>query len=149
MSFVLQGANIGCNHDFLFTFLWCTLLYIRNSKMAVFWVLAPCSLVQVYRSFRGACCLLTSTRLHGATTQKHSHLRTRRRENLKSHIYYCCYFFYIHIETDCGRATWDAGESLVQNSRATMVALGNRFSTQRYSADSKLNYVRTRGGEAY
>jgi hypothetical protein len=26
-------------------------------KMAVFWVLAPCSLVEVYRRFRGACCL--------------------------------------------------------------------------------------------
>jgi hypothetical protein len=26
-------------------------------KMAVFWVVAPCSLVEVYRLFRGACCL--------------------------------------------------------------------------------------------
>jgi hypothetical protein len=26
-------------------------------KMAVFWVLTPCSLVEVYRRFRGACCL--------------------------------------------------------------------------------------------
>jgi hypothetical protein len=26
-------------------------------KMAVFWVVAPFSLVQVYRRFRGACCL--------------------------------------------------------------------------------------------
>jgi hypothetical protein len=25
--------------------------------MAVFWVVAPCSLVEVYRSFRGAYCL--------------------------------------------------------------------------------------------
>jgi hypothetical protein len=25
--------------------------------MAVFWVLAPCSLVEVCRRFRGACCL--------------------------------------------------------------------------------------------
>jgi hypothetical protein len=25
-------------------------------KMAVFWVVAPCSLVEVYRHFRGACC---------------------------------------------------------------------------------------------
>jgi hypothetical protein len=25
--------------------------------MAVFWVVAPCSLVEVYRRFRGACCL--------------------------------------------------------------------------------------------
>jgi hypothetical protein len=27
-----------------------------NMKMAVFWDVAPCSLVEVYRSFRGACC---------------------------------------------------------------------------------------------
>jgi hypothetical protein len=55
--------------------------------MAVFWVLAPCSLVEVCQRFRGPCCLYhlgddssrqqgplkrwqTSTRLHGATTQK-------------------------------------------------------------------------------
>jgi hypothetical protein len=30
---------------------------ILISKMAVFWVVAPCSLVQVYRRFRGICCL--------------------------------------------------------------------------------------------
>jgi hypothetical protein len=29
-----------------------------NVKMAVFWVVAPCSLVEVCRRFRGACCLL-------------------------------------------------------------------------------------------
>jgi hypothetical protein len=27
-----------------------------SMKMAVFWVVAPCSLVEVYRRFRGACC---------------------------------------------------------------------------------------------
>jgi hypothetical protein len=41
--------------------------------MAVFWDVAPCSLVEVYRSFRGACCFhhqqWVSTRLHGATSQ--------------------------------------------------------------------------------
>jgi hypothetical protein len=26
-------------------------------KMAVFWVVAPCNLVNIYRRFRGACCL--------------------------------------------------------------------------------------------
>jgi hypothetical protein len=43
-------------------------------KIAVFWVVAPCSQVEVYQRFRGPCCLHhqgeTSTRLHGATTQK-------------------------------------------------------------------------------
>jgi hypothetical protein len=28
-----------------------------NTKMAVFWVVAPCSLVEVYQRFRGPCCL--------------------------------------------------------------------------------------------
>jgi hypothetical protein len=28
-----------------------------RSKMAVFWVVAPCSLVEVYQRFRGPCCL--------------------------------------------------------------------------------------------
>jgi hypothetical protein len=47
-------------------------------KMAVFWVVAPCILVEVYRRFGGACCLHyqgddhpddVGSR-HGATTQK-------------------------------------------------------------------------------
>jgi hypothetical protein len=28
-----------------------------SMKMTVFWVVAPCSLVEVYQRFRGACCL--------------------------------------------------------------------------------------------
>jgi hypothetical protein len=28
-----------------------------STKMTVFWVVAPCSLVEVYRRFRGPCCL--------------------------------------------------------------------------------------------
>jgi hypothetical protein len=28
-----------------------------SNKMAVFWVVAPCSLVEVYQRFRGPCCL--------------------------------------------------------------------------------------------
>jgi hypothetical protein len=45
-------------------------------KIAVFWVVAPCSLVEVYQRFRGPCCLhhppssSHPTTLHGATTQK-------------------------------------------------------------------------------
>jgi hypothetical protein len=42
-------------------------------KMAVFWVVAQCSLVEVYQRFRGPCCLHHQgddrVRLHGATTQ--------------------------------------------------------------------------------
>jgi hypothetical protein len=44
--------------------------------MAVFWDVAPCSLVEVCRRFRGASCLHQSsgrsTRLQGATSQKTS-----------------------------------------------------------------------------
>jgi hypothetical protein len=36
-------------------------------KMAVFWVVAPCSLVEVYQRFTGPCYLHYH---HGATTQK-------------------------------------------------------------------------------
>jgi hypothetical protein len=28
-----------------------------STKMAVFWVVAPCSLVEAYQCFRGPCCL--------------------------------------------------------------------------------------------
>jgi hypothetical protein len=28
-----------------------------STKMAVFWVVAPCSLAEVYQRFRGPCCL--------------------------------------------------------------------------------------------
>jgi hypothetical protein len=46
-----------------------------SMKMAVFWVVAPWSLVEVYQRFRGPCCLHhqgdeVATRLHGATTHK-------------------------------------------------------------------------------
>jgi hypothetical protein len=32
-------------------------LTVVSTKMAVFWVAAPCSLVEVYQHFRGLCCL--------------------------------------------------------------------------------------------
>jgi hypothetical protein len=32
-------------------------LSAASMKMAVFWVVAPCILIEVYRRFRGACCL--------------------------------------------------------------------------------------------
>jgi hypothetical protein len=42
-----------------------------STKVAVFWVVAPCSLVEVYQRFRGPCCLHppTSTRLHTLTME--------------------------------------------------------------------------------
>jgi hypothetical protein len=35
----------------------CQVLTAASMKMAVFLVVAPCTLVKVYRRFRGACCL--------------------------------------------------------------------------------------------
>jgi hypothetical protein len=50
-------------------------MVFRNVKMALFWVLPLCSLVEVLRRFR----------INGATTQKTaSHFHTRSREKLKS-----------------------------------------------------------------
>jgi hypothetical protein len=42
------------------TFLHCVgfeVLTAVSTKMAVFWIVAPCSLVQVYQHFRGPCCI--------------------------------------------------------------------------------------------
>jgi hypothetical protein len=76
-----------------------------GKKMAVFWVVAPCSLVEIYRRFRGPCCddegiaLMmeaarsseTSVNFYQTTRRynpEDNHLRTNRRENLKSYKYY-------------------------------------------------------------
>jgi hypothetical protein len=52
-------------------------LTVASVKVAIFWIVAPFSLVEVYLLFKGACCLhhqgdkhLSNARLHGATTQK-------------------------------------------------------------------------------
>jgi hypothetical protein len=58
-------------------------------KMAVFWVVTPRSLVEVYRRFRGPCCLHQALMMKNQITRRYNpednHLPTRRRENLKSH----------------------------------------------------------------
>jgi hypothetical protein len=53
----------------------CEVLTASSLKMAVLWDVAPCSLVDVYRRLRGACCVRhqgdnTSTRLQGTTSKK-------------------------------------------------------------------------------
>jgi hypothetical protein len=61
--------------------------------MAVFWVVAPCSLVEVYLMMEAA---RTSEKLVNfyQTTRPYnpedSHLRTHRRENLKSYLKHPC-----------------------------------------------------------
>jgi hypothetical protein len=72
-------------------------------KTAVFWIVAPCRLIEVYGRFRGAYCRAmmeaalmmktvstseTSVNFYQTTRRNNSedsHLHTRRRENLKSH----------------------------------------------------------------
>jgi hypothetical protein len=58
---VIYNANIICRVRF-------QVLMAASIKMAVFWVVAPCSLVEVYRRFRGASCL--HHQCHSTTTQK-------------------------------------------------------------------------------
>jgi hypothetical protein len=72
-------------------------------KMAVSWVAAPCSPVEIYRRFRDACCFIVlsiALMMEAASTSEtlvnfrqitrrnlgDSHLHTRCRENLKSHL---------------------------------------------------------------
>jgi hypothetical protein len=72
--------------------------------MAVFWVVAPCSLVGVYQCFRGfAAAIIIALMMEAARTSEtlvnfyqttrrynpeYSHLHIHRRENLKSYSYY-------------------------------------------------------------
>jgi hypothetical protein len=64
-----------CKRKQLFRLQWVRfeVLTMASMKMDVFWLATPCSLVDVYRCCRGACCLhhqvQTSTRLHGVTTK--------------------------------------------------------------------------------
>jgi hypothetical protein len=61
-------------------------------KMTVSWVIAPCSLVEVYRRFIAIALMMeaasTSVYFYQTTRRNNpedSQLHTRRRENLKSH----------------------------------------------------------------
>jgi hypothetical protein len=74
--------------------------YKAQMKMAIFWVVVPCSLVEVHQRFRSSCCLrhqgddggtsTSETSVIFYQTTRHnnpedSHLHTRHLENLKSH----------------------------------------------------------------
>jgi hypothetical protein len=73
-------------------------LTAASMKIAVFWIVAPCSLVEVYQRFRGAIAMMmeaasiskTSVNFYQTTRRSNpedSHLLTRRRENLKSYVF--------------------------------------------------------------
>jgi hypothetical protein len=89
-------------------------LTVVSIKMAVFWVVAPCSLVEVFRCFRGACCIalmmeapstsetsVNFTRLHGATTQKTAILKNSQFDQklLKRHTYTCMCTFSLKLKS--------------------------------------------------
>jgi hypothetical protein len=49
--------RLECKNTFFTVLVRFKVLTAANKKMAVFWVVAPCGLGEVYRRFRGACCL--------------------------------------------------------------------------------------------
>jgi hypothetical protein len=55
----------------------------RRMKMVVFWVDAPCSLIEIGRRFRASYCIR-----HQVNISEDGHLHTRRRENLKSRMFF-------------------------------------------------------------
>jgi hypothetical protein len=71
-------------------------LTAASMKMAVFWVVAPCSLVEVYRRFELIAQMMeaawtseTPVNVYQTTQRNNpedSHLNNRRRENLKYHL---------------------------------------------------------------
>jgi hypothetical protein len=91
---------------------------IRKTKMTVGWVVVPCSLADVYRRFRGFCCLHhqgdwsplveavsiseTSVYLfHTAwrNSPKDSHPQSRRRQNLTSERFEGCWSYHMFSGT--------------------------------------------------
>jgi hypothetical protein len=90
-AFRLSSMCTICRAHPIF-FLFITLIM----KMAVLWVVTPCSLVEVYRHFRALMVEEASTsetlvNFYQTTRRNNpegSHLCTRRRVNLKSHLLY-------------------------------------------------------------
>jgi hypothetical protein len=92
MSSLAQDRTMGfatCQRQFLLSNKLSRRLSELFSKMAVFWVVAPCSLVEVYQRFRGPSCLHHQGDRPDQTTRRYnpedSHLLTQSRENLKSY----------------------------------------------------------------
>jgi hypothetical protein len=58
-------------------------------KMAVFWVVAPCSLVEVYRHFTGACSLIALMMEAASTFEMYLKFyhNTRRNNPEDSHLH--------------------------------------------------------------
>jgi hypothetical protein len=110
--------------------------------MAVFWVVAPCNLVEVYQRFGGTCCLHHQSAMTSETlanfyqtrrryNPEDSHLRTHHRENLKSYYYYCLFSMVTKLwEVFFQHFTWqksDHGERAVSVKTCVHVLIPKRF----------------------
>jgi hypothetical protein len=77
---VLHGVSyeiVSCSHQNKVYDVGFEVITAVSTKMAVFWVVAPCSLVEAYQRFGGSCCL------HHRGDERR-HLYTHRHENVKS-----------------------------------------------------------------
>jgi hypothetical protein len=81
----LPNTDQKCHHQVGFQ-----VLTAASMKMAVFWVVAPCSLVEVYRRFRGACWVLIALMMEAASSSETSvnfYQTTRRYNSEDSHLH--------------------------------------------------------------
>jgi hypothetical protein len=120
---------------------------LKILKISVFWVVAPCSLVEVYQRFRGPCCLPSSGRSR-CYNPEDSSLHTHRRENLKScfsefwyrwseaaHHWGCGCSYLWHAATSVGRAglsIWHLPRH-TWGSHRVLVRCGNNFESSSFS----------------
>jgi hypothetical protein len=54
---IMHLFHTSCSFQQVFHSVGFEVLMAVSTKTAVFWVVAPCSLVEVYQRFRGPCCL--------------------------------------------------------------------------------------------
>jgi hypothetical protein len=58
LSMFLRQFHVMPNASHQYTSVRFQVLTVASMKMACFWVVVPCSLVEIYQRFRSACCLL-------------------------------------------------------------------------------------------
>jgi hypothetical protein len=131
--------------------------YAKKTKMVVFWVVAPYSLVEVYQHYRGPCCLHHQVALMMVAARtsetlvnfyqtarrynpENSHLRTHRRENLKSYMKCASPSVTVvlrqaarsdHVSTQVvkGRRLISEGPSGISNVQKVILALSSQYLT--------------------
>jgi hypothetical protein len=80
-------------------------LTAASMKMAVLWVVAPCSLVDVYQHFRGPCCLHHQGPVRTSETLVNFYQTTRRYNPEDSHPH-MQFMFLKGQRYDFGQTTW-------------------------------------------